>query len=154
MTTALIEGKNKEMQSKAISLLLQSNVIKSIMSIAGYKESYINCHWKEWGERWLRNVNFDEKAVALKGKTILLQDFVSSKAFEWATKDDPKWAAVAAKVSGDMGKIHLEEKTPTSLHFTFQTVQQNVDNSGPKSVRENDNDVDNSQLIDITEESE
>ena len=150
MTTALHEGKHKELQENLLKYLKEGNSFKRSMELAGYSKQYIKCHWSKVAE----NVNFDAIMPTIRKEVAKLQLDAAIKGQEWIHSKDLGKNNVGAKIAIGLGKIHLEEKTPTSLHFTFQTVQQNVDNSGPKSVREDDNNVDNSQLIDITEESE
>ena len=148
------EGKNKELLTNSIKLLLSENTIKHIMLLAGYSKSYTNCHWR----KWIQNINLDEYKERLRAKGAVFSDFMINKAFEWANSEDPRVMGVAAKVHGDITRAHLEDKTPSNITFQLQTIKGqnvslNVDKSVNKGKASTNELVDNPEVIDITEES-
>jgi len=141
---------NKTRQKRFKDFYLQGNSIKRSMLLAGYSKNYVKVHWRDFADR---NVNLDAIHNAMRREAGIGGLYSIQKAKTWMKRGTERKAIAGMDHIAKMNRFLNEDKTPTSMHFTLQTIEGenitlNVDKSEKKSV---DNSVD-AEVIDIKEE--
>lgn len=114
------EGRVYKKRDVLENLIIEGYSEDKAMELAGYSEKNIQRNRSVI----LGGVNYDRLRLALKPGVIVINHMAIKVAKKQMEEKDIRVQAYGAKIAVDMGKLHLaDDKSPTSITFSFQTIQ-------------------------------
>ena len=126
---------NKLRQEKFKNFYLEGNAVKRSMLLAGYSKNYVKVHWRDYAEK---NVNLSELGNALRREAGINGIYSLRMARSWMQRGSERKAMAGMDHISKMNRIHMEDKTPSTLVFQLQTIQGETVNLGAKQVEKGD----------------